>query len=297
MFERIIYQMGIKEAVRQGHLCRVQPPVEIKIDGLRLRQIPVVGNDFVEAELQRAVNNTNIAEQLADAYIEHASGRRAVIFTTFVDQARRTYLELKRRKIPAAWVSGDTDIKVFEETMQALREGRIMVVSNANLLTEGWDEPMVSCVINGRPTKSRAIYTQMIGRGTRLCEDIEDKNLLVIDTVGEDTRDVMKAADIFGDEVYGGIGQKGEVATGSLVQTVYTSRPITWKKANKYTYFSITPGGMKVSVSQQRDGLWAVKLMDGTVDVFHNREMAIGTGADLMRRLGDRSIYVGKQTG
>ena len=84
---------------------------------------------------------------------------------------------LIERGFNAAEVNGNS--KDRNEITEDFANGKYNVLCNSMLLTEGWDCPSVDCVIVLRPTKSRALYTQMIGRGTRLCEGKD--HLLVLD--------------------------------------------------------------------------------------------------------------------
>ena len=88
--------------------------------------------------------------------------------------------------IIAKALSGHTEFDERQQILTDFREGRIQVLTNCMVLTEGYDEPSVSGIILARPTKSSLLYTQMIGRGTRL--HINKENAIVIDIV-DVTRD------------------------------------------------------------------------------------------------------------
>lgn len=84
---------------------------------------------------------------------------------------------MKERGFRAEHIDGNSPDR--REILQRLAEGKIDVLCNSMLLTEGFDEPSIDCVVCLRPTKSRALYSQIVGRGTRLCEGKE--NLLILD--------------------------------------------------------------------------------------------------------------------
>ena len=105
------------------------------------------------------------------------------VFAVNVEHAH-DLAEVVDRHMPGASrvLSGDDDAKIRAETLKAFTAGEFQYLVNCQLFTEGWDEPSVECVAIVRPTKSRALFTQMVGRGTRLHPGKQD--LLVLDFTG-----------------------------------------------------------------------------------------------------------------
>lgn len=106
-------------------------------------------------------------------WTEHLCGlgrtpRRAIVFTVSVAQAEAC-ANILNRVVPgiAEWVCGKTPTEDREATLARFANGRTAVVVNCGVLTEGYDNPGVEVIIMARPTKSRSLYTQMIGRSTR----------------------------------------------------------------------------------------------------------------------------------
>jgi hypothetical protein len=94
-------------------------------------------------------------------------------------------------------VHGGTPLDERRDLLRRFSAGDLQVMANCNVLTEGYDEPSVSCVVMGRPTKSRALYTQMVGRGTRRHPDKAD--CLVLDVVGNtDAHSLVTIPSLFG---------------------------------------------------------------------------------------------------
>lgn len=120
--------------------------------------------------------------------------RRAIVFTVTVDQARRTAEALRALGIAAEHLSGATPSDARREILARLKSGATQVVCNAQVLTEGFDEPTVSCVVVARPTRGRGLYVQMVGRGLRLAEGKAD--CLVVDLVGAADLGIVSAADL-----------------------------------------------------------------------------------------------------
>jgi hypothetical protein len=146
---------------------------------LSLDNVKVRHGDFIESQLARVVNMPLRNSLLVKAYRDFAPGRRAIVFCVDVAHAKDVHRAFAEAGIRAAPVWGELSRDQRRSTLAAFSAGEIDVVTNCNVLTEGFDEPRVDCVIMARPTKSKLLYAQMVGRGTRL--DPSKKDLVVID--------------------------------------------------------------------------------------------------------------------
>lgn len=179
VFEEIVYARGIEEMIREGWLSpivgwRVRSAVDL--DVVRVRH-----GDFVEGDLAEAVNIEERNRAVVESYKRYAEGRRAIVFCVDVAHTKQMAEAFINAGIGASPVWGAMPRDDRRDRLQALREGTTKVLTNCQVLTEGFDEPRVECVIMARPTKSRLLYAQMVGRGTRLSEG--KHNLVVIDVV------------------------------------------------------------------------------------------------------------------
>lgn len=161
-FERIAIDYGLRDACKDAWLVRpVVQTCPLKID---LNAVKTRGSDFDAGEIAHAIEP--FLMQIAEEVRSKASHLKTVIFMPSIDTAQKLTLALLTVGLKASYVSGYcTDRK--EKLAAYERAGAGSVICNAMLLTEGWDVPEVSCVICLRPTKIRALYTQMVGRGTR----------------------------------------------------------------------------------------------------------------------------------
>jgi len=167
-----LYSSHILEMIEQGYLCDARAiaiRTEASLDSLGTER-----GDYREKELERAVDTPERNKRVAEAYIDHALGRRAICFAVTVEHAHHLVTALLAAGIPAASVSGETPPAERKHLYRALREGSLNVLTNVLCLTEGFDLPQVECVIMARPTQSRALYTQCIGRGLRLAPTKRD---------------------------------------------------------------------------------------------------------------------------
>jgi superfamily II DNA or RNA helicase len=173
-FEGIAYQYPLKKAVKEGWLCNISArTVPISID---FSDVKVSVGDFEVNSIAETLEP--YLPEIAKAIAEYASDRKTVVFLPLVKIAQEFRDILNSVGLDAREVNGASEDR--KETLEWFdKAGQGSVLCNAMLLTEGWDCPSVDCVVVLRPTKIRALYTQMIGRGTRLSPG--KKDLLILD--------------------------------------------------------------------------------------------------------------------
>lgn len=196
VFQEVVYQLHLLEAIRQGYLVDLRfRRIELDVD---FDSIPLVNGDFHQGQLDAALLAARVAEKVADAYVQHGENRKALVFTVSVEQAMRTAQALQERGVRAEWVWGGMPLDERRAVLRRLHTGETTVVANCAVLTEGFDEPSVSCIVVARPTRSKTLYLQMIGRGTRICPPVKE-DCLVIDVAGASQRHTLiQAPALFG---------------------------------------------------------------------------------------------------
>lgn len=179
VFSSIAYKMGIKRAIRDGWLC---PVTGYAVEGgADLSGVKTRGGEFVTSALAEAINTPARNALAVRAYLDHTPGQRALAFTADVAHAHDLAQEFRRANVRAEALSGKTPTEERREILRWLAAGERDVVTNCAVLTEGFDEPRVSSIVMARPTKSQLLYTQMVGRGTRMAPG--KKQLTVLDLV------------------------------------------------------------------------------------------------------------------
>jgi ATP-dependent helicase IRC3 len=177
VFEDVCYARDIREMIAGRYLCPItgwRVDTDLSLDNVKVRH-----GDFVERELAGVVNTPLRNKLLVKAYKDFAAERRAIVFCVDVGHAKDVHYAFDNAGIRAAPVWGELSRDQRRSTLARFSTGEIDVVTNCNLLTEGFDEPRVDCVIMARPTRSKLLYAQMVGRGTRLHP--AKKDLMVID--------------------------------------------------------------------------------------------------------------------
>jgi superfamily II DNA or RNA helicase len=179
-FQRLAAEVGLFDLVGQGFLSRIAVkalPLKIDLDGVRS-----VAGDFAERDLGDALEP--YLAQIAAAVREHASFRKVLAFLPLIETSRKFVEACRAAGLSAAHVDGESPDRA--ELLARFRDGEFDILSNAMLLTEGYDEPSIDCVLVLRPTRSRSLFAQMVGRGTRVAPHKRD--LLLLDFLWNHTR-------------------------------------------------------------------------------------------------------------
>lgn len=172
-FESLAYEYGLAEAIKSGYLSPIKAlTIPLKLD---LSNVKQQAGDFSTKDLGTALDP--YLEQIAEEMKKQCFNRKTVVFLPLVKTSQKFRDILNKHGFKAAEVNGESTDR--EQVLKDYEEGKYNVLCNSMLLTEGWDCPSVDCVIVLRPTKVRALYSQMVGRGTRLAPG--KKELLLLD--------------------------------------------------------------------------------------------------------------------
>ena len=175
-----VFSRDLIDSIAEGWLCDLRGRrVGIDFDAAAVRR---THGEYVEADLARVLTKADAPTVITDAWLAHGEDRPTLVFVPGVRLAHATAKALRRHKVSAEAIDGSTTPTDRAAVLERFREGTTRVVVNCALLTEGVDLPHVACVVVARPTLSPSLYSQMIGRGTRLAPGKSD--CLVLDLVG-----------------------------------------------------------------------------------------------------------------
>ena len=161
-FETLAYEYTLPKAIREGYLSPIKAlTIPLKLD---LSGVGIQAGDFKSGEIATALDP--YLEQIADEMEKYCKDRKTVVFLPLIKTSQKFRDILNTHGFQAAEVNGNSDDRA--EVLEAFDRGDYNVLCNSMLLTEGWDCPSVDCIIVLRPTKVRSLYSQMVGRGTRL---------------------------------------------------------------------------------------------------------------------------------
>lgn len=169
--------------------------VESKVN---LKNVAIgVGGDFQTGALSDAVNTDQTNQITVRAWLERANGRKStLVFCVDLEHVSSLTAMFRKYGIDARFVTGDTPKRIRGERLDAFKKGEYPVLLNCGVFTEGTDIPNIDCVILARPTRSRNLLVQMIGRGMRLHPGKD--NCHIIDMVASLETGIVTAPTLFG---------------------------------------------------------------------------------------------------
>ena len=161
-FESLAYEYTLPKAIKSGYLSPIKAQtIPLKLD---LTGVGTQAGDYKAGDLGTALDP--YLYQIADEMQKYCLNRKTVVFLPLIKTSQKFRDILLERGFAAAEVNGTSDDRA--QILKDFDAGRYNVLCNSMLLTEGWDCPSVDCIVVLRPTKIRSLYSQMVGRGTRL---------------------------------------------------------------------------------------------------------------------------------
>lgn len=179
LFQNVAHKMDLKTAVERGVLVPIRCIwVKTNID---LTDVRINGIKYNSQDLESKLFIPERNQLIVDTYLKYVNGKKTVIFCASVDHAAEIAKLLRDSGVKAEAVSGRDRVEAREKILKDYETGSTNVLCACDLLNEGWDSPHTTVLFMARPTMSKTIYLQQLGRGTRRCPGKDD--LLVIDFV------------------------------------------------------------------------------------------------------------------
>ncbi len=204
VWQDIVYVKDIADLIapdpRTGERFLVRPVgVRVRVEDLDLRKVRRSAGDYGASGLGREIEDSLAPKEIVEAMREHAADRQTILFAPLVHTAEVIRDALREGGFTAEVVSAKTPKDERRKLIDAYRDGKIQVLCNAMVFTEGTDLPMTSCVVIARPTQNPALFVQMVGRGLRLFPGKTD--CVVLDVVGATGRHRLAApVELWGEE-------------------------------------------------------------------------------------------------
>lgn len=183
VFDAAPVEYGLIDAINDGWLVRPKQ-FFVPVTGLDYSGIKTKSGDFSENDLAPILEDNEVELQFADAAFNIAGSRKTIVFATTIKQAVALADMLNGKEVDCARAiysqpAQGSGIRAIgdderEWIMKDFRAGRFRFLVNVAILTEGVDVPDVECIVIARPTKSRALYSQMVGRCTRPVCPVDD---------------------------------------------------------------------------------------------------------------------------
>jgi DNA repair protein RadD len=179
IYEEIVECGSIKELTQLGYLVpnRIVAPTIPD-----LQKISIVNGDYEKKALTKKMNTAKLVGDIVSHYIRFGEDRPTVVFATSIAHSKHIANIFNQNGVKAGHIDSKMNELDREKQLANLNNNKIKVLCNCQILTEGWDQPKVSCVIIARPTKSYPLYLQMVGRSFRIYPN--KKDTLIIDHSG-----------------------------------------------------------------------------------------------------------------
>ena len=189
VFDSLAFEYKLTDAIKEGYLCKIMAQtIPLKLD---ITSVTMSGGDYAVGDLGTALDP--YLEQIAAEMAQRCKDRKTVVFLPLIKTSQKFRDLLNAHGFRAAEVNGQSDDR--RQVLADFDAGKYNVLCNSMLLTEGWDCPSVDCVVVLRPTKVRSLYSQMVGRGTRLSPGKTD--LLLLDFLWmTDKHELCRPADL-----------------------------------------------------------------------------------------------------
>jgi superfamily II DNA or RNA helicase len=175
VFQTLIEGPSVAELTRSGHLvpAKIYAPVRPDLSGIRIER-----GDYVESQLAQRMDTAPLVGDIVEHWHRLAEGRPTVVFTVNVAHSVHLRNEFRRSGVLAEHIDGLTPVEERKRILARFADGRVDIICNCAVLTEGWDRPEASCLILARPTRSLGLYLQMTGRILRTAPGKPDALIL-----------------------------------------------------------------------------------------------------------------------
>jgi len=228
VYQSVAYQYEITDAINDGWLVPIQQQF-VYVEGLDFSGVRTTAGDLNGGDLSKILEQEEMVHRMVGPVVEIAGNRKTLVFTASVAQAKYG-AEVCNRYVQnsAEWISGETPIERRRDILARYARKEFQFLFNCAIATEGFDDPSIELVVMGRMTKSRALYSQMAGRGTRPLPGCVDGHItpdarkasiassakpfvLILDFVGNSGRHkLVSSADILGGDYSDAVVEKAK---------------------------------------------------------------------------------------
>ena len=187
IYSDFIYRKDLFSMIKEKFL--VPPRCFIVESNTDISKVKTTGGEYVISDLDRVVNNTDRNNLIVNAYKEKCTDRKqTIVFATSIEHSNDLANEFKNNGIKAMSIDSTLDKKEREKVFNKFKNGEINVITNVGICTTGLDIPSIDSLILARPTKSKSLFVQMVGRSLRLSPETYKEDALIIDIADNTNR-------------------------------------------------------------------------------------------------------------
>ena len=185
-FDEIIVSPSVSKFIKEGYLCdydyySIKPESHVSKEIAGIKNFALDG-DYLDSAMMEVMDTVTIRANIIQTYLKYAKGKKGIVYT--INRVHNEHIceRFKAAGVKAAAIDSKTPEKERTDIVEDFRKGRIDVLCNVNIFSEGFDCPDVEFIQLARPTKSLSLYLQQVGRGLRTAEDKE--KVIFLDNVG-----------------------------------------------------------------------------------------------------------------
>jgi superfamily II DNA or RNA helicase len=299
VFNKIAYEYPLHRAIKDGFLCPILGR-RIKDFSIDLSAIKITAGDFSISELEKKIEE--YLAPLAKSIKAETEGISTLVYMPDVRSSALMAEALNAIGLKADFISGATEKSDRRQTLYHFSTGNITHLVSCNVLTEGFDEPRVEAIAMCRPTGSRSLYAQIVGRGTRLYPGKKFLKLVEF-TFNSERLKLVTAYELFSTLGYGERVQAKAVKIGERqeyedflnnVETAKTQHEDlprlmeeALKKTKDYSFATFDPVGVGDMLGID---------ISGEFDITYNGRKLEGQATDKQRDLLSRYGVVGEMS-
>lgn len=185
LFDKLVLSMPIKDFIKQGYLApykyfslRSESDIFNTIDDIELDKF----GEYKESSMEEKMDIGSIRAQLLDSYLSLADGKKGIIYAINIVHAKHISKEYQEAGYRAVCIDSKTPAAEREKCVKEFKQGKIDIIVNVDIFSEGFDCPDIEFIQLARPTRSLVKYLQQVGRGLRLTENKQE--CIILDNVG-----------------------------------------------------------------------------------------------------------------
>ncbi|KAK4052263.1 putative ATP-dependent helicase IRC3 [Microbotryomycetes sp. JL221] len=202
VFEKIVWHGDWLDMIKASWLSQLRFTIVRFGETLDLSKVRVskLTGDYNLTSLAKAIDKTLINRLAVESWFKKTNNQRrsTLVFAVNIDHVVSVTNEFRQQGVDARFVHEGVHVKEREALYEEFRRGEFPVLVNCSILTEGADFPMIDCILLVRPTRSKNLFLQMIGRGLRLSPDTNKQDCLIIDMVGNVDQGLVCTPTLFG---------------------------------------------------------------------------------------------------
>lgn len=178
-WDKVIHPVNTLDLIKQGHL--VWPEVWMSSHTMKTKGVKTTAGDYNSKQLFQANDDSVIYGSLVDEYIKHGKNKRCFSFCINVEHSKKVSEAYNNMGIKAVHADADTPLVEREKMLRAFANGEIKIITNVNIFSTGTDVPEAEVGQMARPTKSKILWIQQVGRILRPCPEINKKHAIILD--------------------------------------------------------------------------------------------------------------------